>query len=437
MVRILVITLFALPLFAQQSLSVDQAITLGLEHNNSVKNANLDLEFAKKQIKETIAIGLPKINGELNWQQFLEIPTTLVPANVFNPNASVDEFSELQFGTKHNATSTLSASQLIFDGSYIVGLRASSTFKELSQKTLELTKQQVQDSIAAMYYNVLVAEHRNEFLKTIADIHADILIEVQARYEQGMVEDLDVDRMSLTLSNMQTQSENMNRIAEMSHLMLKLVIGIPIDEQIVLTDSLSGLLNSSVEIVIQEPIIENRIEYQLAQTNVKINELDVQRYRSNYLPSIVAFGTYSKNSMRNDFDFSQDVKWYPTQLVGLKASMNIFDGFSLRSKIQKAKIRLEQSRNDLNLIEQSLNLEHLAAQSAYLTSINDQKAKQNNLELAKKIYFKSMIKYKEGLISSIELSQAGAEYLDAYSQNSQAIYSLLVSKTNYQRTLGK
>ncbi|MGC6428252.1 MAG: TolC family protein [Flavobacteriales bacterium] len=437
MIRILIILIFSSPLLAQQSLSVEQAIELGLEKNNSIKNAVLDLEYAKKQIKETVAIGLPKINGELNWQQFIEIPTTLVPANMFDPNASEDDFSELQFGTKHNATSTLSASQLIFDGTYIVGLRASSTFKKLSEKSLELTKQQVEDSIAAMYYNVLVAEHRNKFLKTIADIHTDILQEITIRYEQGMVEDLDVDRMSLTLSNMKTQSENMNRITQMSYLMLKLIIGIPIEQELVLSDSLSGLLSASEQIVIEEPVIENRIEYQLAQTNVRINELDVRRYQSNYLPSIVAFGSYSKNAMRNEFNFDENGKWYPTQVVGLKATMNIFDGFSLRSKIQKAKIKLEQSKNDLYLMKQSLSLDHLNAQSSFLTSLNNQKIKENNLELAEKIYYKSMIKYKEGLISSIELSQAGAEYLEAYSENSQAIYSLLKAKTNYQRTLGK
>ena len=235
MMRIIILMFFVIPLFGQQQLSVQQAVELGLQNNNAVKNAKLDVKYAKKQVLETIAIGLPKINGEVNWQHFLEIPTTLVPSAMFNPNASDDEFAELQFGTSHNATSTLSGSQLIFDGSYIVGLRASSIFKQLSIKSLELTKQQVQDSIAAMYYNVLVAQDRNEFLKLIYEIHVDILDEINAKYEQGMVEDIDVDRMSITLSNMKTQYENMNRVTEMSHAMLKLLIGVSIDEKLLLT----------------------------------------------------------------------------------------------------------------------------------------------------------------------------------------------------------
>ena len=436
MMRIIILMFFVIPLFGQQQLSVQHAVELGLQNNNAVKNAKLDVKYAKKQVLETIAIGLPKINGEVNWQHFLEIPTTLVPSAMFNPNASDDEFAELQFGTSHNATSTLSGSQLIFDGSYIVGLRASSIFKQLSIKSLELTKQQVQDSIAAMYYNVLVAQDRNEFLKLIYEIHVDILDEINAKYEQGMVEDIDVDRMSITLSNMKTQYENMNRVTEMSHAMLKLLIGVSIDEKLLLTDSLSGLLKASKSVLIQEPVIENRIEYQLAQTQVKVNKLDVKRYQSVYLPSIVAFGSYSKNAMRNEFNFTEDGKWYPSQLVGIKATMNIFDGFSTRTRVQKAKIKLEQSKNDFQLMEQSLKLEHIAAQSSFLTAISNQEIRQNNLELSKKIYSKTMVKYREGLVSSMELSQAGADYMNAFSQNSQAIYSLLKAKTNYQRTIG-
>ena len=130
---------------------------------------------------------------------------------------------------------------------------------------------------------------------------------------------------------MKTQSESMNRITEMSHSMLKLLIGLPLDEKLILSDSLSGLLDASKNILIQEPTVENRIEYQLAQTQVKVNNLDVRRYQSAYLPSIVAFGSYSKNAMRNEFNFTEDGKWYPSQLIGVKATMNIFDGFSTRT----------------------------------------------------------------------------------------------------------
>jgi len=427
---------FAFSASAQQSLSVKEAQDLGLINNTNVKNAKLEVKLAKKKVLETIAIGLPKINGEVNWQQFLEIPTTVVPANMFVPSAPQGEYAELQFGTEHNSTATLSASQLLFDGSYIVGLKASSIYKSLSEQSLELTEQQIQDSIAAAYYNVLVAEERKEFLQLIADIHQGILDEVQARYDLGMVEDLDVDRMALTLSNMKIQSENMNRMTEVAHLYLKLILGISLEESLILTDSLPALLAKNQSLELQEPNLENRLEFQLSETQIQLSKLDLRRYQSQFLPSISAFGSYSKNAFRDEFNFFDEGNWYPTQVIGLKATMNLFDGFSRIAKVQQAKIKFEQAKNNQAQVSESLSLAHKVALSNYLTTFNTQKQKAESLELSKKIYLKTMAKYREGLVSSIELSQSGADYSQAQADNAQAIYNLLIAKTNYNRSVG-
>jgi outer membrane protein TolC len=381
-------------------------------------------------------MGLPKINGEVNWQQFLEIPTTVVPANMFVPTAPEGQYTELQFGTEHNSTATLSASQLLFDGSYIVGLKASKIYSSLSQQSLQLTEQQIQDSIAAAYYNVLVAEQRKDFLLLIAEIHQGILDEVQARYDLGMVEDLDVDRMALTLSNMKIQSENMDRMTEVAYLYLKLILGIPLEETLVLSDSLPALLSQNQNLKIQEPNIENRLELQLAETQTRLMKLDLRRYQSQFLPSISAFGSYSENAFRDEFNFFDEGNWYPTKVIGLKATMNIFDGFSRVAKVQQAKIKLQQAKNNRAQVAESLSLAHKVALSNYLTALHTQKQKTENLELSKKIYLKTMAKYREGLVSSMELSQSGADYSQAQADNAQAIYNLLIAKTNYNRSVG-
>jgi outer membrane protein TolC len=421
---------------AQQRLSVNDAQQLGLTNNTEVKNARLDVKLAKKKVMETVAIGLPKINGEVNMQQFLEIPTTVVPANMFAPSASADEFTELQFGTEYNSTSTLSASQLVFDGSYIVGLKASSIYKSLSIQSLELTEQQIQDSIAAAYYNVLVAEERKAFLKLIADIHQDILDEVSTMYELGLVEDLDVDRMALTLSNMKIQSENMDRMTDVAYLYLKLILGLPLDEEIILTDSLNNLLSDNQIIQLKEPSIENRKEYQLAQTQTQLMKLDLRRFQSQLLPSITAFASYSKNAYRNEFDFFDEGKWYPSNVIGIKANMILFDGLARVSRIQQAQINYEKARNNQSQTSESLQLAYEMALSNYITAFNSQEQTANNLELSKKIYHKTLLKYKEGLVSSSELSQAGADYSKAQANNAQSIYNLLIAKTNYNRSVG-
>ena len=429
--------ILALSSFAQQRLSVTEAQNLGLQNNVLVKNAMLEVSLAKKKVMETIGIGLPKINGEMNWQHFLEIPTTVVPANMFLPAAPEGEYSELQFGTEYNSTASITVSQLLFDGSYIVGLKASSIYKSLSQQSLHLTEQQIQDSIAAAYYNVLVAEERKDFLKLITEIHQGILDEVKARYDLGMVEDLDVDRMALTLSNMEIQSENMERMTEVAYLYLKLILGIPLEEELLLTDSLPVLLSQNQTLKIQEPNIENRLEFQLAETQKKLSKLDLRRYQSQFLPSISAFGTYSQNAFRDESNFfDKNLSWYPTQVVGVKATMNLFDGFSRIAKVQQAKIEFEKAKNNQFQVSESLSLAHKVALSNYLTAYHTQKQKSESLELSKKIYLKTMAKYKEGLVSSIELSQSGADYSQAQAENAQAIYNLLISKTNYNRSVG-
>ena len=433
---LLLFTLVSFSASAQHQLSVQEAQILGLQNNINVKNAKLDVSLAKKKVMETIAMGLPKINGEVNWQQFLEIPTTVVPANMFVPTAPEGQYTELQFGTEHNSTATLSASQLLFDGSYIVGLKASKIYSSLSQQSLQLTEQQIQDSIAAAYYNVLVAEQRKDFLQLIAEIHQGILDEVQARYDLGMVEDLDVDRMALTLANMKIQSENMDRMTEVAYLYLKLILGIPLEETLVLSDSLPALLSQNQNLKIQEPNIENRLELQLAETQTRLMKLDLRRYQSQFVPSISAFGSYSENAFRDEFNFFDEGNWYPTKVIGLKATMNIFDGFSRVAKVQQAKIKLQQAKNNRAQVAESLSLAHKVALSNYLTALHTQKQKTENLELSKKIYLKTMAKYREGLVSSMELSQSGADYSQAQADNAQAIYNLLIAKTNYNRSVG-
>ena len=423
---------------AQNAFSIKQAQEHALNNNYEIKNAQLDVEHASKKMQETLSVGLPQINADIEWQNFIEVPTTLVPASQFNPEAPDNIYTEMQFGIPHSTNASITARQLIFNGSYLVGLKAAKYFMKFAEARKNLTESQIKDSVATAYFNVLIAKENSDFIEQIVHIHKDIVDEIQEKYLNGFVEDLEVDRMSLILSQMEMQYANTQRQTEIAEAYLKLIIGTPLEDEIILSDSLEQLLNSSVNFKLEEAQIENRLEYKMADMKIRLKELDMRRHQSNYLPTVSAFASIGRNAMGVDFNaFEEDVNWYPSQLVGVKISLPIFDGLGGMAKTQQARLIYEQAKNDKNQITANLKLAFLASQSNYLNAISNYNHEQNNVILSKKIYNKTLGKYREGLVSSIELSEAGNDYLETSTNLSQSIYNLLINNLNYQRCLGK
>ena len=432
--------LLSFGLQAQHSFSVKEAQEYGLQNNRTMKNAVLEVGIASKQMKETISIGLPQVNAEAQWQKFLTVPTTLVPAGAFGgePTENSPQYIEMQFGLPHTSTASITASQLIFSGSYIVGLKAANSFMTFSRMRKTLTEHQISDSIATAYYNVLLARENSDFLESIVEVHKTIVNEVEALYNAGFVEDIEVDRMALVLSKMEMQYANIYRRTEISEAYLKLMLGIELAETLVLSDSLPKLLDSSISFKLEESNTKQRIEYQMAAMKADLKELDLRRYQTDKLPTIAAFGSINTSSMGNDFTaFESNSSWYPSQMVGLKISIPIFDGLGGAARIQKARLVWEQAKNDKIQMQENLALAHLSAQSNFINASSDYTHQEHNLALAKKIYEKTLAKYREGLVSSLELSQAGTEYLQTNTNFSKSIYDLLITNLNYQRSLGK
>ena len=423
---------------AQNAFSIKEAQEQALNNNYYIKNAQIDVEYASKKMQETLSAGLPQINADIEWQNFIEVPTTLVPASQFNPEAPDNIYTEMQFGIPHSTNASITASQLIFNGSYLVGLKAAKYFMKFAETSKNLTEIQIKDSVATAYFNVLITKENSDFIEKIVRIHKDIVDEIQEKYLNGFVEDLEVDRMSLILSQMEMQFANTQRQTQIAEAYLKLVIGIPLEEKIILSDSLEQLLNTSVNFKLEEAQIENRLEYKMADMKIRLKQLDMRRYQSDYLPTVSAFASIGRNAMGVDFNaFEEDVNWYPSKLIGVKITLPIFDGLGGMAKTQQARLIYEQAKNDKNQITANLKLAFLASQNNYLNAISNYNHEQNNVILSKKIYNKTLEKYREGLVSSMDLSEAGSDYLETSTNLSQSIYNLLINNLNYQRCLGK
>lgn len=420
---------------AQQPFSLQQAIDYGVKSNVNKINSDLNVTEAKKKIWETTTIGLPRIEGEIGYQNFIDIPTTVVPANFFGGPAG--EIKELQFGTPHNANAKVTASQLVFDGSYIVGLKASKVYLELAQKQVQQSETEIKVNVAKAYYTVLVAEDNKKILAKSVENLKKIHFETNELFKNGFVEEIDVDRLSLSLSNLQTQLQNIERQTQLAYKLLKFQMGMEMKEEIVLTDSIGEMFASLPSEITAEIGFQNRVEYKLMQTQTALMKLNMKRYQMGYLPSIAAFYSHQQNAQRNKFNFfDSNEKWYPTSIFGVQIKIPIFNSFGKTSVVQQAKLEWLKAQNQQKNLEQALTLEGEKVRTNYTNAFAQFENQKKNLALSEKIYKVTLTKYKEGVGSSMEVSQAESQFFQTQSAYINALYELLVMKVELDKAMG-
>lgn len=421
-----------------QTLSLKEAQTYALEHNYEKVNAENDLLIAKKKVWETTGIGLPRVDFEAKLQNFIDIPTSLVPANTFNPNAPANEFSELQFGTNYNNSASISASQLLFDGTYIVGLKAAKTYKEFAEKSLVKTEIQVKEDVAQAYYLVIVAEENKKILNKVAETTQKLLNETTKIYEEGFTEEQNVDQLKLTLNDINNSLADAERQIFIAKNLLKFQIGYEINNNIELTDNIEGLLafTNSENVFATEIDVKNNIDYQIIKVNEELMKLGFNKEKFAFAPSIAAFFNHSQQNMSNDFDAFSGGKYYPQTLWGVSLKLPLIAGGSRLAKTSQAKIEYLKAQTKSKQIEQSLILQIQRNQSDYTSALSIYNNQKNGLALAEKINNQSIIKYNEGIISSLELSQTQNQYLETEGKYIKSLLDLFNAKSNLNKITG-
>lgn len=418
--------------------SLKEAQEFALKNSYVVKNAQADVKIAEKKIFETTTIGLPQVNGEVNFQNFIDIPTQVLPANAFNPMANPNDLVPLRFGTNYNTNAGISASQLIFDGSYIVALQASRTYSLVSKLSLSKTENDVKEAVAQAYYTVIVAEENKKVLQQSLDNMNKILKETEAIYKSGFTEEQDVDQMKVSVATLTNSLNRLNKQTDLAYKLLKLQMGLDVDSQITLTDNLSSLIadNTAETITNTEFKYSDNLDYKILQTQTQLAKLNLRRERYGYMPRVGAFFSHTQNALRNDFDvFDTDKKWFPTTLWGLKISVPIFDSGMKGAKIGQAKQEYQKLLNTQKQIEQSLKIQAESAKADFSSAMERYMVEKENLNLTEKIYNKTLIKYKEGLASSMELAQAQAQFLSTQGNYVNAMLDLLNSKARLEKIM--
>ena len=416
--------------------TLEEALAFGEQNNRNIKKASMEIRKAYKDQWSTIAIGLPQISANADYQNFIELPTSLIPAQFFGGNEG--EFAEVQFGTPQTMTAGLTLQQLIFDGSYIVGLEASKIFLKISENIFEKTILEVRKNIVQTYSSVLLARENIDFLEKNKNNLEKNLLELNQLYENGFEEEESVEQIRLTLSGVKTQLRYINNIERITLDMLKLLMGFPIKSPLILSDNLEKLTNDSLFNfkVPQNLSLDNNIDIKIAENNL-LSETLLYRYeRSKGLPRLSAFlnGNYTGNS--ESFTFTQQgQKWFGAALLGINLQIPVFSSLRRSALSQKAKIAMLQAENDLTETQERILIEVKAAENDYKLAIENYFTNKENLELATRIEKKNQLKYFEGVTSSFELREAQLQLYSAQNNYIKSIQEVIQKKLSLQTIL--
>ncbi|MBC8046017.1 MAG: TolC family protein [Fimbriimonadaceae bacterium] len=432
---LILFSFFAVNIHAQsQAYSLQQAQDYAAQNHNSTKAAALDVLGAQATVGEVLSTGLPQLSGSVDYTNFLKLPTSLIPAEFFGGEPG--EFAEVQFGTKQNITAGLSFSQLLFNGSWLVGVNAAKTYVGLLESQQKLTEVDVRKNVELAYYTALVSSESENIWQKNIDNLSKTLNDVTALNKQGFVEEIDVDRLKISLSNLQTNLENVKRQTELAKTFLKFQIGIDVNQEIELTDSLD-ILQSDFIFIDNDQNYLSRPEFDILETTRILNDYNVRINKAGYYPSLVLTGSYQQNAQRNEFDFfNADQPWFETALVGVSLQVPIFDGLNKKHKIENAQIGLQKAELMQQTTTQAIQLEIAKAKTDYQNALNDLENQQSNITLAEKIYNVSLIKYQQGVGSSLELTSAESSLFQTQGAYIGALYNLLNAKANLKRALG-
>jgi len=416
-----------------QSFSLKDAQEFAVLHSYDSIKSLLDVEAARKKLKETLADGFPQIDSNLSYLNNLELATVLIPDFI---GGDPDKKIALQFGTQHNANFSIIVNQKIFDASYIVGLNTSKIYQQLADEGYERTQLEVKETVTNTYFLILVSKETERIIKANIENLEKTLYEISESYKEGFVEKTDVDVIQISVTGLKNSLQNVQKQTDVAYKLLKFQMGLDLEKNIEITEKLEDILR---RIDIQEAIsaefdLSQNIDYKLLNTQEKLAEMAHKNTKTKYWPSISAFYTYQQVAQRDRFNFlnfNQD--WFRSQMFGINIYIPIFKSGAQKARVAQAAIALEQARNLRLQASQGILLEDAQARNALSAAYENFLNIKDNMDLSKNVYDATLTKYREGIASSTDLTQANDRYLLSQSNYIQAISTLLSAKNKLDR----
>jgi outer membrane protein TolC len=417
-----------------QQLSLIQAQDYALKNAFQVKNAQHDKTSADLTSDELIGIGLPQLNASLQYQNFINLPTSIIPGDFFGaPGQDV----KVQFGVPHQMTAGLSASQLLFDGTWLVGLQASKAYAELQRKNIQKSEIDVRAKTAEAYSAALTTRANLAVLRDMLINMQRMLNDTEAMQREGFSEQQDVDQLMLTVNELMIQIGYTEQYVNITKDLLKFTIGMPLSTEIELTDTWESLTETAGEDVLSfNP--SSSIDVQLAENGLLMQQLNVKAKKAALMPNLAAFYNLQTQGLRDEFDyFDTSLPWFPIQLWGIQLNVPILSGGSKSKTIKKTEVEVTRMTDMVSMTKEAVQLEYNTATTELSFSKKRLSQSKANLELAKSILQKEETKYREGLSNSFNITQRNQQVLDAQSAYTGAAISLMNAQTKLNKVLNK
>lgn len=419
-------------------LTLEESLRYALENNVDAKNAQLETMIAKAQIVERRSAGLPQVTGSYDITHNAAIPIVFVPNEGGFQQPDVDsDVLPLRFGVNYSSALVVQLNQMIFDGSYFVGLKAARTYKMLTEFDKEKSEIDVKETIKKAYFSVLVNEQRSILIGANLGRLDTLLKETQALFEAGFSEKIDVSRIKVQRNNLITEMDRVKAARDISIQLLKLQMGLPMEYDIVLSESLADL-NSPQEI--NELFAfegTRRVEMDQINTNIDLVGLDIKYTTSQYIPNLDFFGQYQRNAAAQSTGLIwESDRWFTGAFIGFRLSIPIFDGLLKSSQIQQKRAQMSQLENQKLFLESNIEVEKFQARTNLENNLQAFKVQQENRELALEVFRMAKIKYDEGVGSNLEVVEADSALKDAETNYFSALYDALIAKVDLEKALG-
>ena len=440
---------------ARHDFSVKQAVDYAAKNNVQVKNALADVDIQLQTNREITAMAYPQLNGSMgatyNPNVAVQVFPNFIAAGTYgvlaqegvkggngNPIVSPTDFGliQAQFGTKFNANAGLDLNQILFDGQVFVGLKARKTSIDFQKKNVEVTQEQIKANIYKIYYQLVVSKTQIELLDANISRLEKLLSDTREIYKNGFAEKLDVDKVSVQIANLQTERVKALNTIENGYYGLKFLLGMPIRDTIVLTDTLS-------DEQIKDGVLENsnyqysdRKEFQYAELGKKLGEFNIRRYKLSKLPTASLNAGYSKFAQRDKFDFYRG-DYFTASSVSLRINVPIFTGFAANARIRRAELELQQSLNNIENLRLSIDNEVEQARTNFRSAVATMDYQKKNMELAVQVYDQTKKKYEMGLGSNIEITAAQTDLKAAQTNYINSLYDAIIARIDFLKATGK